>query len=44
MNRFKALAVLLLAATSVMSQTTKKSFTLGDLLGGGSTFWNLQPK
>ena len=28
----------------MMSQTTKKSFTLNDLLGGGSTFWNLQPK
>ena len=28
----------------MMAQTTKKSFTLNDLLGGGSTFWNLQPK
>ena len=27
-----------------MAQTTKKSFTLNDLLSGGSTFWNLQPK
>lgn len=34
----------LLAATSMMAQTTKKSFTLDDLMPGGSTFWNLQPK
>ena len=28
----------------MMAQSTKKSFTLNDLLGGGSTYWNLQPK
>ena len=38
------MAATLLAATTMMAQTTKKSFTLDDLLGGGSTFWNLQPK
>ena len=27
-----------------MAQTTKKSFTLDDLMSGGSNFWNLQPK
>ena len=37
-------AVLLLAAPITMAQTTKKSFTLDDLLSGGSTFWNVQPK
>ena len=44
MKRLNLLAAALLAATMVMSQTTKKSFTLNDLLSGGSTFWNLQPK
>ena len=44
MNRIKLVAVMLMTATMVMSQTTKKSFTLNDLLGGGSTYWNLQPK
>ena len=44
MKKFYTLAVALLTATLVMSQTTKKSFTLNDLLSGGSTFWNLQPK
>ena len=33
-----------MVATTIMAQTTKKSFTLDDLLGGGRTFWNLQPK
>lgn len=28
----------------MMAQTSKKSFTLNDLMSGGSTFWNLQPK
>ena len=37
-------ALILLAAPATMAQTTKKSFTLDDLLSGGSTFWNLQPK
>ena len=44
MKRLNLLAAALLAATMVMSQTTKKSFTLNDLLGGGSTYWNVQPK
>ena len=44
MKPIKLFAVLLLAASSIMAQTTKKSFTLNDLLGGGSTYWNLQPK
>ena len=35
---------MLMAASMVMAQTTKKSFTLDDLLGGGRTFWQLQPK
>ena len=35
----------MLAAVTSMSQSLeKKSFTLNDLLGGGSTYWNLQPK
>ncbi len=38
------MAALLFAATTIMAQTTKKTFTLNDLLGGGSTYWNLQPK
>ena len=38
------LLAVLLVATTMTAQTTKKSFTLDDLLGGGSTFWNLQPK
>ena len=44
MNRAKLTALLMLIATIAMAQTTKKSFTLHDLLGGGSTFWNLQPQ
>ena len=45
MKRIKLLTVALLAATTMMAQTPiKKSFTLNDLLSGGSTFWNLQPK
>jgi len=44
MTKTHLLAVLLLTATATMAQTSKKSFTLNDLLSGGSTFWNLQPK
>ena len=45
MKRYKLLAACLVAAMTMMAQTTpKKSFTLNDLLGGGSTFWNLQPQ
>lgn len=44
MKRIYWMAALLFAATTIMAQTTKKTFTLNDLLGGGSTYWNLQPK
>ncbi len=44
MKKVQIIAALLLAATTMIAQTTKKSFTLDDLLSGGSTFWNLQPK
>jgi len=44
MKRIQWIAVALLAATTMMAQTTKKHFTLNDLLGGGSTYWNVQPK
>jgi len=45
MKRYKLLAACLLAAMTMMAQTTpKKSFTLNDLMPGGSTFWNLQPE
>ena len=44
MKKVQILAVLVIAATTMMAQTTKKQFTLNDLLGGGSTYWNLQPK
>ena len=38
-------AALFLTAMTTMAQTaTKKSFTLDDLLPGGSTYWNLQPE
>jgi len=43
-KRIYWMAALMLAATTIMAQTTKKTFTLNDLLGGGSTYWNLQPK
>lgn len=36
-------ALCLLLATNVMAQT-KKSFTLDDLMWGGSNYWNLQPR
>lgn len=39
-----AATALLLATATTMAQNSKKSFTLDDLLSGGSTFWNLQPK
>ena len=39
---FVAAMCLLLPLTS-MAQT-KKSFTLDDLMWGGSNYWNLQPK
>ena len=44
MKKTFLLAALMLAALTTMAQTSKKQFTLDDLLGGGSTFWNLQPK
>ena len=45
MHLTRTLTALLCAllALPVMSQT-KKSFTLDDLMSGGSNFWNLQPK
>ena len=44
MKRIQILAALVFAATTMMAQTSKKSFTLNDLMPGGSTFWNLQPQ
>lgn len=44
MKRITSLAAFALAVLFIMAQNPKKSFTLGDLLSGGSTFWNLQPK
>ena len=35
---------MLMAATTIMAQITKKSFTLDDLLSGGRTYWQVQPK
>lgn len=40
---FLAVAALLLLPAMIMAQT-KKSFTLDDLMWGGSNYWNLQPK
>ena len=38
-------AAMVVAATTMMAQTTtKKRFTLDDLLGGGSTYWSVQPQ
>ena len=42
-NKSFLTAVLLLIALPFMAQP-KKTFTLDDLLSGGSNFWNLQPK
>ena len=44
MKKSYLMAAFLWAATTMMAQTTKKSFTLDDLMPGGSTYWNLQPK
>ena len=44
MKRLILMAATLLAATTMMSQSQLKSFTLNDLMAGGSTFWNLQPE
>ena len=44
MNKMHLLAAALLTAATMMAQPLKKSFTLNDLLGGGTTYWNLQPK
>ena len=44
MKKVHLIAAFLLAASTIMAQTTKKSFTLDDLMSGGSNFWNLQPK
>lgn len=37
-------ALLMAANTTMAQQATKKQFTLNDLLYGGNTYWNLQPK
>ena len=44
MKRISILAAMVMAATTMMAQTAKKSFTLDDLMPGGSTYWNLQPQ
>lgn len=41
--RYTTIAIGLLIASLMMAQT-KKSFTLDDLMWGGSNYWNLQPK
>ncbi len=43
MKRPTILLAALLAGT-IMTAQTLKSFTLNDLMSGGSTFWNLQPE
>lgn len=45
MNRLIKAVVLfaLLLPLTAMAQTEKKSFTLDDLMWGGSNYWNLQP-
>ncbi len=42
-NKYTLVAAFFLLAFPFMAQT-KKSFTLNDLLSGGSNFWNLQPQ
>ena len=37
-------AVLLLLISGTAMAQTKKSFTLDDLMWGGSNYWNLQPR
>ncbi|MBF0950836.1 MAG: DPP IV N-terminal domain-containing protein [Alloprevotella tannerae] len=44
MNLRSSLLIGLLLLTGTLMGQTKKSFTLGDLMWGGSNYWNLQPK
>lgn len=44
MRKLHILLAAIAAATTMMAQETKKSFTLDDLLSGGSTYWQLQPQ
>ena len=44
MKRTCVILAALLATTTTMTAQTLKSFTLNDLMAGGSTFWNLQPE
>ncbi len=46
MKHLATFATALLTATALMAQTatTKKTFTLDDLMPGGATFWQLQPE
>lgn len=45
MKRFEYLAIALLFTSLTMAQNTaRKSFTLDDLMPGGSTWWKLQPE
>ena len=44
MNLRSSLLIGLLLLTGTLMGQTKKSFTLDDLMWGGSNYWNLQPK
>ena len=44
MRRINIIIAAMLAATTMTAQNALKSFTLNDLMPGGSTFWNLQPE
>ncbi|MCR5820088.1 MAG: S9 family peptidase [Bacteroidaceae bacterium] len=44
MKKILLFAALLMTVPTIMAQTTKKSFTLDDLLGGGSSYWSMQPR
>lgn len=44
MNLRSSLLIGLLLLTGTLMGQTKKSFTLDDLIWGGSNYWNLQPK
>ena len=43
MKRIQTL-LLFLAAITIMTAQTKKSFTLDDLMWGGQNYWNIQPR
>ena len=44
MKRLSIFLAAMLATMTTMTSQTLKSFTLNDLMAGGSTFWNLQPE